>query len=410
MPHVRVECVVRSDSDLRQSARAVLEAHWRPEGYTCPNATTYPWLWLWDSCFHAVVWAELGDADRAATELGSALSGIDDDGFVPHLGYLAGGAIHADFWGRVPDAPRLEWSSITQPPVYGWAAAELLRRGVRLDGSVVDAAAAGLRFLLTDRARSPSGLVQLVHPWESGCDHSPRWDDLMAPESAGSDVDPYDEERWFARKGELLATVERSPGGAPLHNAAFPVGSVAFTAICAWSARELAAATGDRGLAAVADGAAAALEERWDRERHTWVDDGPTAEGSGRIRTAEALLPVLVDHRPDVVDAVVAALTEPGGFGAPYGPWGVDPREPTFRRGSYWRGPSWPQIDLLLWWGLRSAGRADAAAALAAGTRSGAVRSGWAEYWDADTASAGGAAPQSWTTVAVLMPARNETA
>ena len=42
-------------------ARAVLEAHWTAHGYCVPNPTTYPWQWLWDSCFHAVAWAALGD-------------------------------------------------------------------------------------------------------------------------------------------------------------------------------------------------------------------------------------------------------------------------------------------------------------------------------------------------------------
>ncbi len=49
---------------------------WRADGaggFCVPHATTYPWQWLWDSCFHAVVWAHLGD-DRAAAELRSALS------------------------------------------------------------------------------------------------------------------------------------------------------------------------------------------------------------------------------------------------------------------------------------------------------------------------------------------------
>mgnify|MGYP003557345335 CR=1 FL=1 len=48
---------------LRRSARAVLDANWREPGFTCPNGTTYPWLWLWDSCFHSIVWAELGEPE-----------------------------------------------------------------------------------------------------------------------------------------------------------------------------------------------------------------------------------------------------------------------------------------------------------------------------------------------------------
>ena len=60
---------------MAASARRVLEAHWRDPGFTCPNASTYRWLWLWDSCFHSVVWAELGEAERAVRELEVAAGG-----------------------------------------------------------------------------------------------------------------------------------------------------------------------------------------------------------------------------------------------------------------------------------------------------------------------------------------------
>ena len=75
-------------------------------------------------------------------------------------------------------------STITQPPIYALAVVELSRRGVEVPAEVVERAVAGLWFLLRDRRRSRAGLIELVHPWESGCDHSPRWDDLMSPGSA----------------------------------------------------------------------------------------------------------------------------------------------------------------------------------------------------------------------------------
>lgn len=379
----------------------MLEAHWRPPGFTVPHASTYPWLWFWDSCFHAVVWAELGRGDRAVTELATALSGQSSDGFTPHVGYLSGEPVHAAFWGRDPASPLGRWSTITQPPVVGWAVAELVRRGVDVPDDVVRRAAACLRFLLERRRRSVHGLVELVHPWESGCDHSPRWDALMAP--ADDRPDPYDHDTWFARKGELLATVERSEDGSPLHNPAFAVGSVAFSAVCAWSARSLAAAVGDGALAALAEPVVGSLARRWDPALVTWVDDGPTAGASGRARTAEALLPVLVEARADVLDAVGATVLDPPGLGGRYGPAGVDRREPTYRRGSYWRGPVWPQVGLLLALGLSAAGRDEVAARVARGVVDGASTSGWAEYWDPDDATPGGAVPQSWATVAVLL-------
>lgn len=387
------------DAARRASAREVLAAQWREPGFTCPNASTYPWLWLWDSCFHSIVWAELGDTERAISELTMALSGQASDGFVPHLLYLDGTHAFDEFWGAHGT------SSITQPPIYGHTVAELRRRGVVVERDVVDRAVAGLWFLLERRRRSQAGLIELVHPWESGCDHSPRWDDLMrSPRAPGAElVDPYDESVWFERKGELLATVHRSPSGSPLWNDEFAVGSVMFSAVVAFCAAELADSLDDSALRREVDGLREALVGRWEPGRRTWIDDGPTARGSGRVRTVEALLPLLVEHDPGVIDTVVTELADPTAFAGDYGPAQVHRDEATHRRASYWRGPSWPQLDYLLWVALRRAGRGDAARLLAAQSTLGATASGWAEYWDPDDGAPGGAAPQSWSTLPICM-------
>jgi glucosylglycerate hydrolase len=36
------------------------------------------------------------------------------------------------------------------------------------------------RFLMTDRDQEISGLVTVLHPWESGLDDSPRWDEPLS--------------------------------------------------------------------------------------------------------------------------------------------------------------------------------------------------------------------------------------
>ena len=92
-------------------ARAVLEANWRPgPGYTVPNGAVYPFQWLWDSCFHAVTWAVLGEGDRARRELAHLFRTQSPLGFVPHVDYEHDPGHHAGFWRREGQ------SSITQPP------------------------------------------------------------------------------------------------------------------------------------------------------------------------------------------------------------------------------------------------------------------------------------------------------
>lgn len=367
---------------LREAVVAMLSSHWRDGGYTVPHSSVYPWQWLWDSCFHALLWAELGDEDRAVAELANLLAGQDELGFVPHMTYHGDPGAGAAFWGRTGS------SSITQPPLYGHAVAELVRRGITVPEVVVDRAASGLGFLLAHRARTVDGLITVVHPWETGCDDSPRWD--------GWCPGGYEPARFRQVKGELLATVERAESGAPLANPAFAVASAGFNALVAWNALELATVVDDERLVAAATELAEALDRRWDPDRVTWTDDGPHA--SGRVRTADALLVGLVAPRPEAF----TALADPRGLGGAYGPAGTDRGEPTHDPDAYWRGPVWPQLTYLLQRAALAAGD-PVAETLAEGLRAGATTSGLAEYWNPDTGAAGGAVPQSWAGLALLV-------
>jgi hypothetical protein len=332
-----------------------MEAHWQPAGYTVPNAVTYPFRWLWDSCFHALIWAELGEPDRAIAELRHVFSSQRDDGFVAHIDYAHDPTRHATFWGR--DGA----STITQPPMAGHAVAELERRGIAVPDDVVTAAARHIAFFLRHR-RHRSGLISVVHPWETGCDDSPRFDQWGAADPA----------RWYDVKGELVAA---------LPDNGFDCAPVSISALVVWNGRELGME--DDGLEELSG----ALRARWMPEADTWVDAGAGETSSGRARTLDGLLPLLVDPRPDAF----AALAE---LGAPYGPRGVHPDEPTYDPRRYWRGPVWPQLAYLVW---RAGGD------VATQTVRGAITSELAEYWDPDDGTGLGAVPQSWSGLMILM-------
>ncbi|MGE3835404.1 MAG: hypothetical protein AB7H43_11520 [Acidimicrobiia bacterium] len=334
------------------------------------------------------MWAELGD-DRGLVELRRVLDHRDADGFVPHVVYAPLADPHEAFWGR-PGT-----SSITQPPMVGHALAELARRGVEVGEELLAGATHALRFLLDVRARHPSGLVALCHPWESGADDSPRWDHWY-----GS---PWDGPTAYRVKGELLAAVERSGGGAPVANPAFDVAPASFSALVAFNARELAGLTGDSRLAGDADELAGALDRRWDPALATWVDAGASAAGSGRVRTLDALLGALVSPDPAKVGAALDQLVDPAALGGECGPAGVHRSEPVFEPRSYWRGSAWPQLAYLAWVAAVRAGRPEVAARLAATTLEGASRSGLAEHWDPDEGAPLGAVPQSWTGLVLVM-------
>lgn len=370
-----------------------MDQAWVSAGYTAPHPTIYPWMWLWDSCFHSLIWQALGDEERALVELDSALSTIDGTGFVPHMGYQLDPGRSVELWGR------RGMSSITQPPMYGHAVAELTRAGVAVPEELADRARRGLEFLLRRRVRDRgSELIEVVHPWETGCDDSPRWDDLAGPGR-------FELERWRRRKNDLLRDVERGPRGEPLSNPRCRVAPCGFNALVAFNAGELASVTADRELAAAAEELAEALDQRFDPQLCTWVDAGFNSSGSGRTRTAEGLLGLLVSRDGAAGRRVIEELADPEAFCARYGPRGVDAREPSYNPREYWRGPVWPQLSYLLWLAAGGASQQASAAAALLGTRTvnGAMRSGLAEYWDGDSGVGLGAVPQSWAGLALLI-------
>lgn len=376
------------DERVRRTARTVLEDSWMPAlGYCAPNRAVYPWLWLWDSCFHALIWGALGD-DRGAVEVASALSTQDPDGLVPHVGYRLDPAAARELWGRSGR------SFLTQPPMYGHALRLLGAWGFAVE-HLVDPARSGLEFLLRHRRDPDSGLVRIVHPWETGADDSPRWDHW-----AGT---PFDRSTWGTVKRRLLTTVGRSGCGSGVTNPAFVVAPAGLNALVAFNLRELSAVVGDPALEVEADRIVAALDRRWDPERAAWVDRTEPAVGSARVRTLDALLPVLVTAHEDRVDRVLADLFDGAAYGAPCGPAGVHRGEPAFDPDAYWRGPAWPPLTYLFFVAALRRGRRDVARRLAAVATRSAVTSGFAEYHNPLTGAGRGAAPQGWAGLPVVM-------
>ena len=167
------------------------------------------------------------------------------------------------------------------------------------------------------------------------------------------------------------------------------------------------AVVADDGLAAASDELAGALGDRWSDEAGTWVDAGPTADGSGRARTLDGLLPLLVEDDPRQAATVIDQLLDPTAHGGPAGPTGVHRGEPSFDPDAYWRGPVWPQLAYLM---VLATDRHSPVSArtLARTTVAGAWASGLAEYWNADTGGGLGAVPQSWAGLALLLAGRRD--
>ena len=353
-----------------------------------PHPTIYPHQWLWDSCFHAIAWLHVGRPDRAVIELAHAL-GVGSDaaaaaspgGFPPHMRYWNDPGAATGFWGSEGR------SSITQPPMFGHTIRCLMQAGVDPGAEVIEAARDAFRFLLRRRNRLDDGRVAVVHPWETGCDDSPRWDD-------GDGA--FDVEAWRTTKRELVGAVEAGPDGAPVSSSAWRRGSIGFNALLVWNGREYAAATGDDEFDDELDDLAAAVGARWSDRSGIWTDHDDPA---GAIVTADACLGLLVEDR----SAVRTRLADPSRSGGVFGPAGVDRTEPVHDPDRYWRGPVWPQLGYLLAVAASRVGDDELARSIAAGTIAGVVRSGFSEFWHPDTGAARGATPQTWATIVVAL-------
>jgi len=399
---------------VARAAEAVLAANWTGSS-TVPSRRQYPHQWGWDAAYIAIGWSWL-DPGRAATELESLLAGQWDDGRVPHIvfhpdvpeeAYFPGPA----FWGGPT-------SGLTQPPLHARAALEVALRSSDGDAflrRVFPRLAAQHAYLAERRDAAGGGLAAIVHPWESGLDDSPAWDEpLAAVELPPGGVEPYERrDRQHVDPSERpsdaaydrfvhLARTYRDTGYADDGTAAFLVEDPLFNAIWLWSTHALAEIARRIGADAAPFREAAArihaglLERLWDGERFL-----PRDLRAGRLierRTIVSLGPVLdPDLPPEVLRAVVAELESPHFRNGDLGVASYDLLAPDFDRRRYWRGPVWANLNWLLARGLRSHALTEQAAALERTTVRLVERAGMREYFDPHTGEGLGSEDFSWT-------------
>jgi hypothetical protein len=375
------------DAIVRTGAARVLDRAWNESaGYCRPNRRSYPHLWLWDSCFHAIAWFALGDA-RGTRELEAVFAGQLPDGFLPHMRY-----------GRrtYPRGPLKGVSSFTQPPVYARALKAGADAGFAPSDELLECAQRALTALWRDRLRD--GLLVIVHPWEAGTDDSPRWDSWVGSSTWNRRV-------WTAFDRTLLKSTVFSPSGQAIENPDFVAAPASFNAIAADAATTLGELIGDADWIARGRALAATLDDAaWDSDAALWSDIAFSGGGASvRIPTMDAALPAMCTPDPAKAAAALRQLTDSARFGAPYGPRFVPKSEPTYNPMQYWRGPAWPQLNYLTAHAARHCGDDALAAEIGRLTKRACLRAGFAEYWNPETGQGLGAHPQSWAAVAAAM-------
>lgn len=204
-------------TDFIATAKNILKTNWKG-GFTIPTSKLYPFQWNWDSGFVSMGLGHF-NLDAAMNELASLFSGQWRNGMIPHIIFHSEKETtyfpNFDFWNSevnagAPQKPKT--SGITQPPVHGFVLEQLLRQ--HLDNQSLKAFAKVLypkivdlhRFFYQYRDPNQEGLAFIFHPWESGRDNSPLWD-----ESLKRIVIDYDKLPKYVRKDTSLADPSERP-------------------------------------------------------------------------------------------------------------------------------------------------------------------------------------------------------
>jgi hypothetical protein len=425
-----------TETELARQAIEVLDANWVGHA-TQPSPKLYPHQWSWDSACIAIGRAR-HDQERAERELRSLFAGQWSDGLLPHIVFSDDGPYFPgpEFWQTERSTgapPRPRTSGIVQPPIHATAAWDVYRhardrpRAAAFLAELMPGLAAWHEYLYRERVRGDGGLAEIWHPWESGMDNSPLWDDALARITlAPGDVPAYRRvdvaiadaaerptDREYDRYAYLVGLFRelRYRPDAIRAQAPFVVQPVLFNSLLVQASRDLAEIARVVGAdpapfeARAAQTAAALEAELWDEEHAVYVDYDVRAHERVRTRSAAGLAPLYAGvptaaRAARIVERLAASRTEIGEEG-----WAVTslaPDDPRFEPALYWRGPVWPILNWVLYRGLVRYGYRDLAAQVRLGLIELSRRSGFWEHYSPTTGAGHGGDQFAWTAALVL--------
>ena len=414
------------DAALDLLARETLARNDRG-GYTVPNAAVYPFQWNWDSAFVAMGFASF-DEDRAWRELETLFLGQWPDGMVPSIifhkpdaGYYPG----PDAWGTAHAPPT---TGISQPPVAATAARAILEAARDEAAARMHARDLFLRLFSWHRwwheIRDPdaTGLVTIIHPWETGRDNSPEWDAPLAKVRPRVDVAKLRRDKTHVNAAErptddfynrVMTLVEEAralawDGKAVARGLSFRVCDIGVQSILMRA---------DRDLLALAE--TLSFSEEAQRLR-AWIDRARAAfgrlkhaDGSFRsldlnnsslapMKTSASFLPLyarVCDQ--DAADRLAREL-ERWRAAARYAVASTDPGAVEFDPDRYWRGPVWLVVNRMIADGFAAYRHHASAEIIRAGSRELAQRHGLREYYDPRDGKGLGGKDFSWSAAVWL--------
>jgi mannosylglycerate hydrolase len=427
------------DDMLVRQAKAVLDFNWTGE-YTMPGPRLYPHQWSWDSALIALAYSRY-DQDRAVRELRHLFEAQWKNGLLPQIvfnprftNYFPG----PNFWHakESPDAPdHCETSGVVQPPFHATAVLYLFRHAKDEAGAkeFLEYAFPKLKawhdYLYRERDPEGEGLVCIRHPWESGMDNSPMWDQNMQRLHLRTDQIPpyrradihtvsasdrptstaYDR---FAYLVKFFA--DRDYDEARIRaDCPFLVQDVLFNSLLCKANRDLAEigrviGEDPSSYDELAEKTKGAINEKlWDEDRGIYLDYDFADDRPIRVYFGPNLAVPLYAGIPgqDRARRVLDTL-ENDGFGlsdeniTPVPSY--DLHGYGFSEERYWRGPVWININWFLMHGLEAYGYEEPAERLRRTIVDLCQREGFHEYFDPTSGQGLGSILFSWSAALLL--------
>src|ERR671933_2182504 len=386
----------------------------RAYDFVCPSPGSYPFQWLWDSCFHAIALLTV-DADLAKQEIRCLLQGAQPDGFIPHMllwDRRSHPAAVADF-SIVLAEPF--YTATVQPPVLAravWRVYQATKDAAFL-AEVLPATMRFFRWLKAYRDPDDDHLIAIIQPDESGLDASPKYDHLMNLHDVPTEHVGAALRASMDRLFSVYAPHREDPGRL-LGLDVFNWEDVMVNSIYADGLQCLGGLVREAGFppAEAAEferrgrRVLGALEEKcWDERSGVFWDLYGYEENRAHTLTFSCLFPLILDSldRYMVRRLVEEHLLNEREFWLPYPIPSVAAGEPSFdpsyQTQAIWRGPTWMNVNWYLYWGLRAHGYLDLATELAKRSVAMVGLGGVREFFNPFSAEGYGAHDFAWTSL-----------
>ena len=428
-------------NNLIKTAQDILAKNWR-DGFTIPTSKLYPFQWNWDSGFVSIGLSHFRKND-ALQEIQSLLSGQWENGMIPHIifhsekekSYFP----NFEFWNSninigAPSRPKT--SGITQPPVLGFVLEALLKKFpsdpeiTAFAKSVFPKIVHYHQFLYTYRDPNKEGLMFIFHPWESGRDNSPLWDESLdrieinldtLPDYQRRDIsiadtserptsDQYDRYVYLLQLGKKYAY----DGNGIAKESPFLIQDSLMNALLIKSnqsliriGKQLQLDTGQ--LEEWQQQSLRSYNSKlWNKNLNFYTGYDLVSETQLGYKEIGGLTPLFAEipspEKAKILNDYLQSLHERNYYLCP----SFDVDSPLFDSKRYWRGPIWPQMNWLIYHGLNKYGFQETAKIVKSDLIELVEKLGFYEYFESQKSivpslsSGYGGSSFSWTASTII--------